>query len=120
LVDEWFKEITLYDNRLKEASYKELDNGKFEVTLNIESTKIKADSTGGETKTPINDWIDIGLFADSDEKDLMYQKRVKFDQPEMQFTIIVDSLPAKAGIDPRHILIDRVYDDNIKTVKKAD
>ncbi|MGB0805351.1 MAG: M1 family aminopeptidase [Salibacteraceae bacterium] len=119
-VDEWFKEITLYDNRLMDATYKKLDNGKFEVTLNVETTKIKADSLGGETKVPMNDWIDIGLFADADEKDLMYQKRVKFDEPKMEFKMIVDSLPAKAGIDPRHILIDRIYSDNIKSVKLAE
>ena len=103
-----------------DATYTELDNGKFEVTINVEAGKIRADSIGGETKVAINDWIDIGLFADDDEKDLMFQKRVKFDQPKMEFTIIVDSLPAKAGIDPRHILIDRVYSDNIKSVKIAD
>jgi hypothetical protein len=103
-----------------DATYKELANGKFEVTMTIESTKIKADSLGGETKVAMNDWIDIGLFADSDEKDLMFQKRVKFDQPNLEFTVVVDSIPAKAGIDPRHILIDRVYSDNIKSVKLAD
>ena len=118
LITDWFKEITLYDNRLKEATYEELPNGKFEITLKIESVKLKADSLGTETKVPMNDWVDIGLFADSDEKDLMYQKRVKLDQPKMTFTIVVDSLPAKAGVDPRHILIDRVYSDNIKNVSE--
>ena len=34
----------------------------------------------------------------------------------MSFTMIVDSLPVKAAIDPRHILIDRVFDDNIKSI----
>ncbi|UTW65773.1 hypothetical protein KFE94_14085 [bacterium SCSIO 12643] len=116
LVDDWFKEITLYDNRLKEATYKELDNGQYEITMEIETVKIKADSMGEETKVPMNDWIDIGVFADDDEEELMYQKRVKFNQPEMTFTFVVDSLPAKAAIDPRHILIDRVYKDNIKTL----
>jgi hypothetical protein len=114
LIDDWFKEITLYDNRLIEAKYVELDNGKYEVTMEIETTKIKADSAGKEIKIPMNDWIDIGVFADDDEEDLMYQKRVKFDQPKMTFTFVVDSIPAKAAIDPRHILIDRVYKDNIK------
>ena len=120
LITDWFKEITLYDNRLKEATYKELKNGKFEITMKLETVKIKADSGGIETKVPMNDWIDIGVFADSDEDDLMFQKRVKFDQPEMTFVFEVDSLPAKAAIDPRHILIDRVYKDNIKSLSKAE
>ena len=119
LITDWFKEITLYDNRLKEANYKKLDNGKYQVSMNIESYKIKADTLGKETKIAINDWIDIGVFTDKDEKHLLYQKRVKFDKDKMNFTFEVDSLPVKAAIDPRHILIDRIYSDNIKTVKES-
>ncbi|MFT5020974.1 MAG: ABC-2 type transport system permease protein [Polaribacter sp.] len=38
------------------------------------------------------------------------------DQPEMTFTLMLDSIPAKAAIDPRRLLIDRVYKDNVKVV----
>ena len=114
LITDWFKEITLYDNRLKEANYKKLDNGKYEVTLEIESSKIKSDSLGNETKTAINDWIDVGAFADDDEENLIFEKRVKFNKAEMTFVFEIDSIPSKLAIDPRHLLIDRVYDDNIK------
>ncbi len=117
LIKDWFQEITLYDNRLKESSYKKLDNGKYEVSMTVESYKIKADSLGNETKVPINDWIDIGVFADSDEEKLVYEKRVKINQNQTNFTFQVDSLPVKAAIDPRKLLIDRVYDDNIKNVE---
>jgi len=118
LITDWFKEITLYDNRMKEATYKKTAAGKYLVNMKIESHKIKADSIGNEIKVPINDWIDIGVFADADEKKLMFQKRVKIDKPEMTFTFELDSIPAKAAIDPRMLLIDRVYDDNSKTVEK--
>ena len=116
LIDDWFKEITLYDNRLKSAIAKQLDNGKYEVNIEIEASKIKADSIGNERKVSLNEWIDIGVFSDSDEKNLIYQKRVKIIDSLMSFTMIVDSLPVKAAIDPRHILIDRVFDDNIKSI----
>ena len=116
LIKDWFKEITLYDNRLKDANFKKLDNGKYQVSMNIESYKIKADSIGNETKVSMNDWIDIGVFSDSDEEKLMYEKRVKINKPKMTFSFEVDSLPRKAAIDPRHLLIDRVYDDNIKNI----
>ncbi len=120
LITDWIKEITLYDNRLKEASYQKLDNGKYRVSIDVESYKIKADTIGRETRVKINDWIDIGVFSDKDEKHLMYQKRVKFDNDKLNFTFVVDSLPVKAAIDPRHILIDRIYGDNIKTVKEKE
>lgn len=114
LITDWFKEITLYDNRLKEATYKKLDNGKYQVKLDIESYKIKSDSLGNETRVPINDWIDVGFFMDSDEEKLYEQRRLKFNKEKSSLTIELDSLPAKAAIDPRHILIDRVFKDNIK------
>jgi ABC-2 type transport system permease protein len=117
LITDWFEEITLYDNRIKEADYKVLENGKYELTLKIESTKIKADTMGNETKVPMNDCIDIGVL-DSEEKNLVYKKRVKINQPEMTFILELDSIPAKAAIDPRRLLIDRVFDDNIKVASE--
>ena len=116
LIKDWFKEITLYDNRLKEADYKKMDNGKYQVSMSIESYKIKADSIGNETKVAMNDWIDIGVFSDADEERLLFEKRVKIDKPKMTFSFEIDSLPVKAAIDPRRLLIDRVYDDNIKNI----
>ena len=74
---------------------------------------------GNETKVAINDWIDIGAFADDDEERLIFQKRVKVNKPEMTFVFEIDSLPAKLAIDPRHLLIDRVYKDNIKTAEET-
>lgn len=119
LVKDWFKEITLYDNRLKQANYKKLANGKYEISLEIESSKIKSDSLGNEITTAINDWIDVGAFADDDEDRLIFQKRVKVNKPEMTFVFEIDSLPSKLAIDPRHLLIDRVYNDNIKAVEET-
>ena len=116
LITDWFKEITLYDYRLKAASAKKLDNGHYEVTMDILAKKMKADSIGNETLVPIDDWVDIGIFADDDEKQLLTQKRVKVNQEKMQFTLEVAEKPAKAAVDPRHIMIDRVYKDNIKKV----
>ncbi len=118
LITDWFKEITLYDNRMEEANYTELENGKFAVTMNINAVKIKADSIGGETKVAMNDWVDIGFFLDSDEEELYHQERVLINKDSMSFTFELDTLPKKAAIDPRHLLIDRVYDDNIKVLSK--
>ena len=118
LINDWFKQITLYDNRMKKAIYSKTDDGKFIVNVDIESTKMTADTIGNETKVPINDWIDIGFFTDKAEKKLFFEKRVKIDDNNMSFTFVLDSLPVKAAIDPRRLLIDRVYDDNTKSVKE--
>jgi aminopeptidase N len=119
LVTDWFKEITLYDYRLKEANYKALEGGKYEVTMDIEAYKLKADTIGNETKVKLNDWVDIGVYADNDEEDLMFYKRVLFNNNEMNFTFKVDSLPAKAVIDPKRMLIERVIKDNVKKLEEG-
>ena len=116
LIDDWFKEITLYDNRLKNAVGKKLDNGKYEIDLEVEVSKIKSDSIGNESKVSLNEWIDIGIFSDEEEENLVYQKRVKITDSIMNFSFKMDSVPLKAAIDPRHILIDRVYSDNTKSI----
>ncbi len=120
LITDWIKEITLYDNRLKEASYTELSDGKYEVSIDLEAYKIKADTIGNETQVDMNDWVDIGVFADSEEKELIYERRVKVNQPEMSFTMVVDEKPAKAAVDPRRLLIERTYSDNVKTVSEGE
>ena len=119
LINDWFKEITLYDNRLIEASYQKQENGKYLITMDIECEKMRADSTGNETPMQLNDWIDVGAFADSNEESLLFVKRVKIDSSEMTFKFEIDSIPAKLAIDPYHLLIDRVYEDNIKTAKET-
>lgn len=120
LLTDWFKEITLYDNRLKEARVESLDNGKFRVTLDIEAYKIKADTIGTEVRVPLDDWIDVGLYADADESELILQKRVKFNQKDMKLSFEVDQAPVKAAIDPRRILIERIYTDNVKRVEEEE
>jgi len=118
VINDWFKEITLYDNKMKKASYKKLENGNYQVIMEIESKKLLADSLGNETPMKLNDWIDLGVFSDSDEEHLIFEKRVKIDKSEMKFTFEINEVPAKLAIDPRHLLIDRIYEDNIKTAKE--
>ncbi|MBT5506286.1 MAG: hypothetical protein HOK17_03995, partial [Flammeovirgaceae bacterium] len=67
-----------------------------------------------------HDWIDIGVFTDEEEEQLLYKQRVLIDQERMNFTFEVDSLPMRAAIDPMMLLIDRIYEDNIKDIKISD
>lgn len=117
LITDWFTEITLYDYRLNEATYNTMKNGKYKITLNIEAFKLKVDSLGNEQKVTLHDWVDIGVYADMDEKQLMFSKRVLFDNQAMRFSFEVDSMPAKAVIDPKRLLIERVVDDNVRIIE---
>ncbi len=120
LVKDLFEDITLFSNRTLEASAHKRSDGKYNVTINVESHKFKADPKGNETEVPMDDWVDIGAFAKA-EKGRKYGKTlhrelVHVTQPHSTYTFITDELPDQAGIDPFLLLIDRVPADNTKQV----
>ncbi len=59
----------------------------------------------------------MGVLDKNDEAIVL--KRVKIDKASQEFTFVVDRVPAKAGIDPYHKLIDRKTADNTIAVEKT-
>jgi ABC-2 type transport system permease protein len=94
--------------------------GKYDVTLQVEARKFKADGTGIETEVPVDDWIDIGAFAPpgagKQYGETLYRERRAHHAAQLTFTFTTATLPEKAGIDPFALLIDRIPDDNVKSV----
>lgn len=117
LVTDWFKEITLYDFRLKSATANKRSDGRYDIKFEIESHKMYADTIGNETPQPLNEWVDIGFYADAASEKLQDWKRVNITKEQSVFTLTADSLPAKAAVDPRRMLIERVITDNEKTIE---
>jgi ABC-2 type transport system permease protein len=120
LIKDLFEDITIFSNRTLDASAQKRADGKYDVTLKVEAHKYKADAKGNETEVPVNDFIDIGAFAKPGKKmkygDTLHRERVHITQKESTLTFVTDSLPDKAGIDPFALLIDRIPDDNTKSV----
>jgi hypothetical protein len=120
LIKDLFEDITLFSNRTLAATAVKRADGKYEVTINVEARKFKADAKGNETEVPVNDWIDIGAFAklESGKKygETLYRERMHITERNSTFTFTTAQLPDKAGIDPFALLIDRIPDDNLKNV----
>ncbi|APQ17475.1 peptidase M1 [Maribacter hydrothermalis] len=125
-VDDGFKEIVLYENRVMNAKTKKLDSGKWETTFTVNSKKIYYDDKGKEKL--IDDkknLVDIGLFGEDVTgedgvtiKNPFYFELKWLSAGDNTFTIITDEKPLKAGIDPYNKLIDRNSDDNLETVEE--
>lgn len=138
LIEDMFETITLYDNRVNKATFKTLENGKYQVDIEVQTTKYRSDDKGkrifedakGKTLTleadgkkkpiqsyPLNDYIEIGIFGE-EEKDgkkkekVLYLQKVKVNAIKNTYSIIVDQKPVEAGIDPYNKLIDIKSDDN--------
>jgi aminopeptidase N len=117
LIEDLFNKITLFDNRVVEATARRRSDGKYDVTLKVHAAKFYADGVGRETPAKIDVPIDIGVFArapdgkEAHEKVLYLQKRAITDG-ESSVIVTVAGEPFEAGIDPYNKLIDRVSDDN--------
>jgi hypothetical protein len=118
LLADLFERITLYDNRVREASCRELPDGKFEVTLDVSCKKLSVDEDQNETEMAMHDWIDIGAFAAPPSGrsfgDTLYRERVIMGSGDQTFKFVVDRRPHQVGIDPFYLLIDRMPNDNLK------
>jgi aminopeptidase N len=118
LLDDLFKKITLFENRVLTTSYRSQSDGKYEVTVDLQCQKYQANKKGKQELIEINDWIEIGAFAKPEEGreygKTLYRERVKINEEKKSFTFVVDEVPALAGVDPFLLLIDRLPDDNMK------
>lgn len=55
---------------------------------------------GHETEVPMPDWLETGVF---DEREQSLQKR-RVHSGQQTITVTVPRKPARAGVDPRHLL----------------
>ncbi|HUK26170.1 MAG TPA: M1 family aminopeptidase [Terriglobales bacterium] len=120
LLKELFYDITLFSNGCRTATAHKRSDGKYDVTVEVETHKYKADEKGNETEVPADDWIEIGALAAPQKGkkygEVLHRERVHMTTGKSTYTFTTDTLPDKAGIDPRLLLIDRVPDDNLTKV----
>ncbi|MEM7297500.1 MAG: M1 family aminopeptidase [Bacteroidota bacterium] len=139
LIKDMFETITLYNNKVKEATYRELADGTYEVKLNALVSKYRADEKGKRSYTdeigadsisfqeegrrkptyslPLNDWIEVGIFTerevDGEKKEVpIYIEKQRFTEINNEITVVVDEKPTSVGVDPYNKLIDVVSNDN--------
>lgn len=112
--------ITLYDLRASDATARRTADGRYEVTIDIDVAKMRSDSLGAETPVAVNDWIDIGVFADNEMTEPLYLHKHRLTEGATSVTVIVDGEPVRAGVDPWHKLIDRETGDNTARVTSDD
>ena len=117
LIDDMIRDIILYNNKAVSGHYRKLENGQYELTLTVEVEKYRADKKGKEEILVLNDYIYIGVYGKAQEDDRsdkeLYYKLHKFSEKSNTVTVILNEEPYSAGIDPSHLLIDRMRDDNI-------
>ncbi len=117
LITDLFNKITLFDDRMIEATAKKRPDGKYDVTMKVHAAKVYVNGVGKETPGKIDIPIDIGVFSRApdgkeDHEKVLYLAKRKVADGDSTITVTVDGLPYEAGIDPYNKLIDRVSNDN--------
>ena len=145
VITDMLETITLFDNKVNDATFTELKDGKYQVDFTVDAEKYRvikvakndvkevesenatvsvqfnnADKKEEKQFVDMNDWIDLAIFEkddNGDDKEIMF-KKVHITAKENKFSFVVDKKPNSVGIDPYHKLIDRKTSDNSKKIKK--
>jgi ABC-2 type transport system permease protein len=117
LVTDMFEKITIYENYVSMLDYKKQNDSTYKVTITVGAAKFYNDNIGKSTRATVNDYMDVGIFANNTIKGIAGEKvlrmqRIKMDKPEKTFEFVVNEKPVSAGIDPFLKLIDRTPANN--------
>jgi hypothetical protein len=122
LLTDLFETVTLWDVRMQRAVVEPTGTGEFRVTLEVWAKKVRADAVGKETEVPMDEFVEIGVFAPGEGDSLgtpLHLQRHRIRSGQQTIRITVPREPGRAGIDPYRKLIDRDGQDNVFEVKAA-
>ena len=118
LLHDLFETITLWAVKTKSATTRRLADGKYEITLDVVAQKMRANNVGAETPTPMNDFVEVGVFTgEKDEPFHLTRHRLRTGRQTIR--VVVSQEPSRAGVDPYRKLIERERDDNVIEVEPA-
>ncbi|MPY90582.1 MAG: hypothetical protein GEU99_22005 [Luteitalea sp.] len=115
-----FERNTFWELETRQATALQTPGGEWQVSLDVVARKVVVDTVGAETDVPMDDLVEIGVFAPAEAGEgrgkplhlAMHRVRTG----PQTITVTVPQRPARAGIDPRHLLIDVEPDDNLVDV----
>lgn len=121
LLHDLFEVNTYWELETERATSEQTGEGTWRVALDVRARKVVVAETGVETGVPMDDWVEVGVFAPAGEGEEsgapLYAQKHRIRTGTQTITVTVPHKPDRAGIDPYHLLIDRETDDNVRTVK---
>ena len=111
LIDQWTKEIVLYDLRVDAAEAHRRADGRYDVTVRIEAGKSRTDGRGSEQPLAFDEPIEIEVATEEKVLD-SHKHRLRRGMNEIQ--LVIDEQPSSVTVDPWITRIDRNPADNKK------
>ena len=120
LLGDLLERNTFWDLQASDARARQAAGGEWEITFDVVAQKVAVDTEGVETEIPMNDLVEIGVFASAEASEALgrplHMTMHRIRTGPQTITITVPERPARAGIDPRHLLIDVAPADNFVDV----
>lgn len=110
IIDDWFETVTIYDNRAKSATVTKTATGKWHVRMEVEAKKYRVNEKDEQTAVDFEDLLPIGALAENGNGLFIDKRKVKNGSSTIEFEL--DEKPARVGLDPLNLLIDRTSSDN--------
>ncbi len=121
LVHDLFAANTFWELKTEQVTATRTGAGTWQVTLTVAARKVTVDRTGIETNRPVNDWIEIGVYAPraggKAPAKAIYLRKHRIRSGRQTILLQVPEKPGRAGIDPNHLLNDWETDDNVRAVQ---
>lgn len=114
-ITDLFETVTLYDNKIKTVTQREVREGHYKLSIEIAALKYRVDEKGEENVVPIDDWVDIAVFSE-ENADPIYLKKHRITADNMHIEVVVEERPLKVVIDPFYRLMDTDVDNNEQEV----
>ena len=121
LLHDLFAANTLWELRTNSVTAEPTASGAWQVTLDVRARKTAVDTAGTETEVPMDDLIEVGVFGpgkDGAAGAPLYLRRHRIRSGEQRIVVTVPQEPARAGIDPRGLLLDPKSSDDVQPVSR--
>ncbi len=119
LLHDLFEANTFWDLETERATGERTPDGSWRVTLEVEAHKVVSDTVGVERELPMDEWVEIGIFAAAPGEvagEPLYVRKHRIRSGRQTVTVMLSQEPARAGIDPYNLL-DWEEGDNIEGVE---
>jgi hypothetical protein len=111
LLHDLFEKNTFWELEAKQATAKQTEGGAWQVTLGVQGRKVVADQAGIQVEVPMDDWMEVGVFQEGEPGE-PYLEKHRIRSGLQTITVTVPHKPARAGIDPRHLLDELGEEEN--------
>jgi hypothetical protein len=119
LLHDLFEVNTFWELETERVTAEQTGAGAWQVTLDVRARKAVYDSAGVETEVPMDEGVEIGIFAAAEPGESLgeplYVQKHRIRSGEQTIAVTVPRKPAHGGIDPYNLL-DWEEGDNIEPV----